>query len=237
MHIPDGFIDTPTSIVGGVAALGLVTVSVRQAAKQLDDKIAPLAGLTAAFIFAVQMLNFPVAAGTSGHLMGGALAAILVGPWIGSLSMTVVFVVQALVFADGGLSALGLNVILMGYCTCFIAYGVFVLLQRVLPANRPMLVASSMVSAWAGVLAASVLFVGYYAVGGTGEVDLATVAAAMIGVHVLIGIGEAVITGLTISAVSAGRPDLVYGARHLVPASTIASVPDATIGSAAGPRR
>lgn len=216
MHIPDGFIDAPTSIAGGVVAIGLIGVSVKMAARDLDDRIAPLAGLTAAFIFALQMLNFPVAAGTSGHLLGGALAAILVGPWVGSLAMTVVFMVQALVFADGGLSALGLNVVLMGYCTSFVAYGAFVLVRRVLPTNRASVVLASMVAAWLGVIAASLLFVGYYAVGGTGEVPIGSVTAAMVGVHAFIGIGEAIITGLTISAVTLTRPDLVHGARDLV---------------------
>ena len=225
MHIPDGFIDGPTSVAGGVVAAGMVAVSVRKAREQIDDKVAPLAGLTAAFIFAMQMLNFPVATGTSGHLLGGALAAILVGPWIASLCMTVVFAVQALVFADGGLSALGLNVILMGFTTCFAGYAVFRLLQRILPTTRRSLIAASAVAAWCGVVAASVVFVGYYAVGGTGDVAISTVAGAMVGVHVVIGIGEAVITGLTVAAVSSVRPDLIYGADELVVVPEVATRP------------
>ena len=126
VHIPDGFIDGPTAAAGGAVAVGLVGVSLKMAAKELDDKQVPLAGLTAAFVFAVQMLNFPVAAGTSGHLLGGCLAAVLVGPWVAMVCMTVVLGVQALVFADGGLSALGLNVILMGAVTCFVGYATFV---------------------------------------------------------------------------------------------------------------
>ena len=135
MHIPDGFIDARTSVAGAVVAAGLVGLSVKKAAADLDDRQIPLAGLTAAFIFALQMLNFPVASGTSGHLLGGCLAAVLVGPWVGSLCMAVVFIVQALVFADGGLTALGLNIIVMGYVTCFVGYGVFLLLRSIAPAD------------------------------------------------------------------------------------------------------
>jgi len=215
MHIPDGFIDGPTSIAGGVAAVGLVGMSVRKAAEAMDERQVPLAGLTAAFIFAMQMLNFPVASGTSGHLLGGCLAAVLVGPWIGSLAMTVVFIVQALVFADGGLSALGLNVIVMGYVTCFGGSAVFALLRRILPSTRSVIAGASAVSAWCGVVMAALVFTLYYAIGGSGDASVGTVGMAMVGVHMLVGIGEAAITGLTVSAVLATRPDLVYGASHL----------------------
>ncbi|HEY5879689.1 MAG TPA: energy-coupling factor ABC transporter permease [Nakamurella sp.] len=218
MHIPDGFIDAPTALVGGVVAAGLLVVSVRKATGSLDDRQVPLAGLVAAFIFAMQMLNFPVAGGTSGHLLGGCLAAVLVGPWVGSLAMSVVFIVQALVFADGGLTALGLNIILMGYTTCFVGYGIFWLLRKVLPRNRTGATVASGMAAWWGVVAASVVFTGYYAIGGTGGAPVGTVAVAVIGVHMLIGIGEAMITGLTVGAVMASRPDLVYGAGDLRPA-------------------
>ena len=217
MHIPDGFINAPTSLVGGVVAAGLIAVSIKKAGDALDDRQLPMAGLVAAFIFALQMLNFPVAGGTSGHLLGGCLAAVLVGPWVGSLAMAVVFIVQALVFADGGLTALGLNIILMGYTTCFIGYGIFLLLRKILPRNKFGVTVASASAAWCGVVAASLVFTGYYAVGGTGGAAVGTVAIAMIGVHMLIGVGEAVITGLTVGAVMATRPDLVYGAQDLRP--------------------
>lgn len=228
MHIPDGFINLPTSVAGGVVAAGLVATSVRKAAERFDDRQVPLAGLVAAFIFAMQMLNFPVAGGTSGHLLGGALAAILVGPWVGGLCMTVVFVVQALVFADGGLTALGLNVIVMGYVTCFAGYGVFVALRRILPATRAAATGAAAVSAWCGVMASASVFVLYYAIGGGGDAPIGTVALAMLGVHALVGIGEGVITGVTVGAVLATRPDLVHGAAALRPALSIR-----TTGSAA----
>src|SRR3982751_2368753 len=114
MHVPDGFLDAPTSIGTGVVAAAAIGVALRGARRELDDRTAPLAGLVAAFVFATQMVNFPVGAGTSGHLLGGALAAALVGPWTGVLVITVVLFVQALLFADGGLTALGTNITLMG---------------------------------------------------------------------------------------------------------------------------
>lgn len=228
MHIPDGFINAPTSLVGGVIAAGLIVVSVKKAADTLDDRQVPLAGLLAAFIFAMQMINFPVAGGTSGHLLGGCLAAVLVGPWVGSLAMAVVFIVQALVFADGGLTALGLNIILMGYVTCFGGYGIFRLIRKILPETKGAVTLASALAAWCGVVLASGVFVLYYAIGGSGDVSLTAVAVGMVGVHMLIGIGEAVITGLTVGAVLATRPDLVYGARDLRPAL----VTDATTAGA-----
>ena len=230
MHIPDGFINAPVSLAGGVVAAGLIVVSVRKAANTLDDRQIPLAGLVAAFIFAMQMLNFPVAGGTSGHLLGGLLAAVLVGPWVGSLAMSVVFIVQALVFADGGLTALGLNIILMGYTTCFGGYAIFLLTRKVLPKKKSAVVAASAIAAWCAVVLASVVFTFYYAVGGTGGASLGTVTVAMVGVHMLIGIGEAVITALTVGAVLATRPDLVYGARDLRP--TLVLDAPATAGTA-----
>lgn len=217
MHIPDGFINAPTSLALGAVAVGLVAISVRKAAGSLDDRQVPMAGLVAAFIFAMQMVNFPVAGGTSGHLIGGCVAAILVGPWIGSLAMAVVFLVQSLVFADGGLTALGLNIVMMGYATCFGGYAVFLLLRTLLPATKRAVTGAAAASAWCGVILAAAVFVLYYAIGGTGDAPVETVAIAMIGVHSLVGIGEAVITGLTVGAVLATRPDLVYGARDLRP--------------------
>jgi cobalt/nickel transport system permease protein len=232
MHIPDGFIDGRTSLAGTLVAAGLVGVSVKKAAQDLDDREIPLAGLVAAYIFALQMLNFPVASGTSGHLLGGCLAAVLVGPWVGSLCMAVVFLVQALVFADGGLTALGLNIILMGYVTCFVGFGAFLLLRKVLPTTRAGATASAAIAAWFSVVASSLVFVLSYAVGGNGDVSLATVAAAMVGVHALVGIGEAVLTGLTVGAVLAVRPDLVYGAQDLRPVLDLREPAATLVGSA-----
>ncbi|HEV7759879.1 MAG TPA: energy-coupling factor ABC transporter permease [Acidimicrobiales bacterium] len=232
MHIPDGFIDAPTSAAGAVVAAGGLAVCLRRSGEVLEDKQAPMAGLVAAFVFAVQMLNFPVAAGTSGHLLGGLLAAVLVGPYMGALCVSVVLVVQALLFADGGLSALGLNVINMALVGAFAGYGLFLLARRLLPATRPGLSAAAGLAALLSVVLASLVFTLEYAVGGTGGASLGRVAGAMIGVHFLIGIGEALITALTISTVLAVRPDLVYGAAgRISPDPAVAAEPATAIGA------
>ncbi|RPK63599.1 Fused nickel transport protein NikMN [Streptomyces sp. ADI96-02] len=213
MHVPDGFIDAPVSVAAGVVAAGAVAVSLRGARRELDERIAPLAGLVAAFIFAVQMLNFPVAAGTSGHLLGGALAAILVGPYTGVLCIAVVLLMQGVFFADGGLTALGVNITVMGVVTVVVAYGLFRLLSRVLPRTRGAATASAFVAALVSVPAAAAAFTLLYGIGGTTDIPIGKVLTAMVGVHVLIGIGEGVITALTVGAVLAVRPDLVHGVR------------------------
>lgn len=224
MHIPDGFIDAPTSAGAAVVAAAGIGVSLRKAGEVLgmggvggdDDRRIPLAGITAAFVFAVQMLNFPVAGGTSGHLLGGVLAAVLVGPWVGAVCITVVLAVQALLFADGGLSALGLNVLNMSLVGCFGGYLVFLGLRAVLPRRASSVAAASGIAAGMGVVLAALAFSLQYAIGGAGGASAGTVAGAMLGVHALIGIGEGVITAMTVSAVLAARPDLVWGARDLV---------------------
>ncbi len=213
MHVPDGFIDAPVSAVTGVVAAGAVAVSLRGARRELDERTAPLAGLVAAFIFAVQMLNFPVAAGTSGHLLGGALAAILVGPYTGVLCVSVVLLMQGVLFADGGLTALGVNITDMALVTTVVAYAIFRTIVKLAPHRRRTVTVASFVAALVSVPAAAVAFTAIYALGGTADVAIGKVFAAMVGVHVLIGIGEAAITALTVGAVVAVRPDLVYGAR------------------------
>ncbi|MEW1830347.1 energy-coupling factor ABC transporter permease [Streptomyces sp. NPDC088196] len=215
MHVPDGFIDAPVSAATGVVAAAAIAVSLRGARRELDERTAPLAGLVAAFIFAVQMLNFPVAAGTSGHLLGGALAAILVGPYTGVLCVSVVLLMQGILFADGGLTALGVNITDMAITTTVVAYAVFRALVKILPRTRRSITAASFLAALLSVPAAALVFTLLYSLGGTTDVSLTKVATAMIGVHVLIGIGEAAITALTVGAVIAVRPDLVYGARGL----------------------
>jgi len=147
VHIPDGFINASTSLGAGAVAAGGLGVSLRRTAQTLQDRQAPLAGLVAAFIFAVQMLNFPVAAGTSGHLLGGALAAVLVGPWAGAICVAVVLLVQGLLIADGGLTALGLNITNMAIVGTWGGYAVFLLLRRVLPATRSSVVGAAGVAA------------------------------------------------------------------------------------------
>ncbi|MFC4117451.1 energy-coupling factor ABC transporter permease [Nonomuraea zeae] len=212
MHVPDGFFNAATSISAGVVAAAGVAVCLRGARRELDDRTAPMAGLVAAFIFAVQMLNFPVAAGTSGHLLGGALAAILVGPYTGVLCMAVVLLVQGVFFADGGLTALGVNITIMGIVTVLVGWGIFRLVTGL---ARGKVVAAAFLAALVSVPASALVFSLLFWIGGTAPIEVGTVAAAMGGVHVLIGIGEALITAVTVGAVLAVRPDLVYGARGL----------------------
>jgi cobalt/nickel transport system permease protein len=221
MHVPDGFLDAPTSVATGAVAVVAIGVALRGARRELDDKTAPLAGLVATFVFATQMLNFPVGAGTSGHLLGGALAAVLVGPFTGLLCMSVVFLVQALLFADGGITALGTNIDLMGLVTVAVGFLVFRLLQALLPKRLSLVAPAAAVSALVSVPVAALCFVGLYAVGGQADIPLGALATAMVGWHVLIGIGEAVITGLAVGSIVAVRPDLVYGARRVLAKRTL----------------
>ena len=173
----------------------------------LDDRLAPMAGLVAAFIFAAQMLNFPVLPGVSGHLVGGALAAMLVGPWVAALCVSVVLIVQALVFADGGLTALGLNITNMALVTTAVAYLVIVALLRVLPRTAAGLAVTAFVASVVSVVVAALAFVAQYWLGGavTLEAGSGRLAATMAGVHVLIGVGEGVITAIDGGDGGAGR--------------------------------
>jgi cobalt/nickel transport system permease protein len=212
LHIPDGFISAPVSLISLAIAAFFIYLALRGAKNQLDEKVAPLAGLAAVFIFAMQMINFPVAAGTSGHLIGGALAAILIGPWAGVLAVTVVLFVQALFFADGGLIALGLNVINLSVIATLGSWYVFKLLQKILPKNRIGFLTATAIAAYISVPLSAVGFSIQFAIGGTAAIELSKVLIAMLGVHAVIGIGEAIITVLTVSAVLSVRRDLVYAA-------------------------
>lgn len=216
MHVPDGFLDAPTSIGTGVIAAAGIGIALRGARRELDERTAPLAGLVATFVFATQMLNFPVGAGTSGHLLGGALAAVLVGPYTAVLCMSVVFLVQCLLFADGGITALGTNITLMGLVTIVTGWFVFRGLQTLLPKREALVAPAAAAAALVSVPVAALCFTGLYAIGGQAPIPLGSLATAMVGWHVLIGIGEAVITGLAVSAIVAVRPDLVYGARRVL---------------------
>jgi cobalamin biosynthesis protein CbiM len=211
MHIPDGFIDLPTSAAFAGASALAVAGAVKGARKQLSEQSAPLAGLTAVFIFAVQMLNFPVAAGTSGHLIGAALAMVLVGPYAATLALVVVLIIQAFLFADGGLTALGLNIFNMAVISVWVSFAVFMLLKKIFPKTKSWLVIATFVSALISVPAAAIGFVIQYAIGANATFSVGTVLNAMVGTHILIGIGEAIITALTVSAVLASRSDLVFG--------------------------
>ncbi|CRK58322.1 Substrate-specific component NikM of nickel ECF transporter [Alloactinosynnema sp. L-07] len=210
MHMSDGLLNATTSMLFvGVAVVG-VAIAAARARGDLDDRTAPMAGLVAAFVFAAQMINFPVLPGVSGHLLGGALAAILVGPWVGALCVSIVLVVQALVFADGGLTALGANVTNMAIIGTAAGFLVALALKSVAARGRGGLVAVAFVAALVNTVLASLGFVLQFAIGGDAAFPVAGVAGTVVGVHVLIGIGEGVITALTVGAVAAVRPDLVY---------------------------
>lgn len=213
MHVPDGFLDAPTSIATAALATGAVAAALRGARRELDDATAPLAGLVATFVFAAQMVNFPVGAGTSGHLLGGALAAILVGPWTATLCLTVVLAVQSLLFADGGVTALGTNVLLMGVVGVWTGWLIFRGLRPLLHRSRATVGAVAGLAAFLSVPATALAFVGLYAVGGTAPVPLASLVLAMGIWHILIGIGEAFITAFVVGAVHRTRPDLVHALR------------------------
>ena len=221
MHMPDGLINAQVSIGAAVIAAGAITVGLKKSKGTLDSQTAPLAGLVAVFIFAFQMMNFPGAAGTSGHLMGGALASILVGPYVAILVMTVVVSLQALVFADGGLSALGLNLLNMGIVSIVVSALLFAGLMKLLPKTRTSIIGVSATVAFISVLASAGAFVFEYSLGGNATYNIASVLISVMSVHVLIGIGEAIITGLTIGAILATRADLVYGARKFLPAHNL----------------
>ncbi len=214
MHIPDGFIDIPTSAAFAAIAAGAVAVSIKGAKSSLDDKTAPLAGLTATFIFAVQMLNFPVAAGTSGHLLGAALATVLVGPYAATLAVAMVLIVQGLLFADGGLSALGLNIFNMSVVGVWVSYAIFFAIKKVLPKNKSSVATAAGIAALLSVPAAAASFVMQYAIGANATFSVSSVLTAMVGTHFLIGIGEALITMFAVGAVLASRSDLVYGYKN-----------------------
>jgi cobalt/nickel transport system permease protein len=216
MHVPDGFLDAPTSLATGAVAVVGVAVALRGARKELDDRTAPMAGLVAAFVFAGQMMNFPVAAGTSGHLLGGALAAVLVGPWTAVLCISVVLLVQGLFMADGGITALGTNITLMGLVGVGVGWLVFVAVRSVLPKKLSSIPVAAAIGALVSVPAAALAFTLLFAIGGTAPVETGKVLAAMVSWHVAIGVGEALITALVVGSVSAVRPDLVYGARPVL---------------------
>ena len=215
MHVPDGFLNAGTSVATGAISLGAVGVSLRHARHQLKEKMVPLAGITAAFVFAAQMFNFPVAAGTTGHLLGGALAAILLGPAAGAVVVTIVVVVQAIAFADGGLTAIGTNVLLIAIVPAYGGYALFTLFRRVLPRSSGGVVAATGLAGWLSVVLAAATFALLWLFGGTVPVPFDTVFGAMVGVHLLIGLGEGIISALAMGAVLAARPDLVYGAADL----------------------
>ena len=215
MHMSDGIVNAPISMLFGIVALVALGICAWRAREELDERTVPLAGLVAAFIFAVQMVNFPILPGVSGHLLGGALAAILVGPFTGALCVAIVLIVQAFLFADGGVTALGTNITNMSVFGVAAGYASALLLYRLARRGRadvavPVVGGIAFISAVVGTVCAAMGFVLEYSLGGAATTSLGAVAAYMFGTHLLIGLGEGIITALTVMAVVRARPDLVY---------------------------
>jgi len=207
LHIPDGFLSGGVALACGLLAIVAVGYGLRVANVELDEARVPLLGVLAAFIFAAQMLNFPIAGGTSGHFLGATLAAVLLGPWLACLVMAVVIAVQAFAFADGGISALGANVLNMGVLGALLAGLAVGAAMKVVPDRRGAFLSVVGVVSWLAVMIGATATSFELALSDT--IPLATSLPPMLGVHALIGIGEAVITVAAVSAVLVSRPDLV----------------------------
>jgi cobalt/nickel transport system permease protein len=206
VHIPDGFLDTKTAVAAGALAAAGLGVALRRARLHLPPRRVPLLGLAAAFVFAAQMINFPVAGGTSGHLIGAVLAAVLLGPSAAVIVISAVLIVQCLMFADGGISALGANIFNMGIIGGVGGWAVYYLVSRLVKGLFGCVVAAAF-AAWCSTVMASVACAGELASSHT--VRWAVALPAMAGVHMLIGIGEGLITALVLVAIARTRPELV----------------------------
>jgi len=206
MHIPDGFVNIGTAAVTYAGSAGALAYAVRRTKDTLQERMVPLMGVMGAFVFAAQMINFKVAGGTSGHLLGGALVAILLGPWAGSLVLSAVLIVQALLFQDGGLIALGANVFNMAIVGVWSGYGIYRLLNRLIPGAKGRWI-SGFAAAWGSVVIASVLAAIELAISGMSPFKI--VLPAMVLVHVLIGIGEGLITTAVLAFIATTRRDLL----------------------------
>jgi cobalt/nickel transport system permease protein len=203
MHIPDGFLSIPVVVIMWIITIGVVGYSIKKTNNCITEKHIPLMGVLAAFVFAAQMVNIPVAAGTSGHFLGGVLVAIFLGPWVGTVIMATVFIVQAVLFQDGGILALGANIFNMGIIGTIGGYYLYRGLVHVLK-TRTMAAAAA---AWISIVLASLVCGTELAISGTSPFEV--VVPAMAGIHVVIGIIEAAITVAVISAVMKTRPDLL----------------------------
>ena len=211
MHIPDGFLSTNTWISTWLISIGGIGYSLRKTAQTLKDRMVPLMGVMAAFIFAVQMLNFPVIGGTSGHLLGGVLAAVLLGPYAGAIVLACVLIVQCLIFQDGGLIALGANIFNMSFVGAMGGYIIYNIIKKIIGNNKGIIIGTAIAS-WLSVVVASSVCAIQLAISGTSPLKIAL--PAMAGVHALIGIGEAVIATLVVSYVLKVRPDLIYKSKE-----------------------
>ena len=206
MHIPDGFLDAKTAAATGAMALGGLALALRQVNRQLPRRRVPLMGLAAAFVFAAQMLNFPVAGGTSGHLMGGVLSAVLLGPSAAVVVMSAVLIVQCFLFADGGILAIGANVFNMAILGSIGGYGIYRAVRRVAGGLQGLVFASAF-AGWCSTVLAAIACTGELA--WSGVVSWSVAFPAMANIHMLIGLGEAVITALVVVGIARARPELV----------------------------
>jgi cobalt/nickel transport system permease protein len=204
LHIPDGFLSVVVSLICWLITVAVLAIAVRKTNKALGERQVPLMGIMAAFIFAAQMINFPVAGGTSGHLLGGALAAIVLGPWAAMLVMTSVIAVQALLLQDGGLIVMGANILNMGLLTCAVGYGLY----RIAGNNQKTIrLVIAGIAAWLSVMSGALATSLQLWLSGTAKLDI--VVPAMLGVHALIGLGEALITVAALAFIFRTRPDLL----------------------------
>lgn len=209
LHIPDGYLNVPVLLVTWILSIGLIAAALKQVQSEYQERTVPLMGVCAAFIFAAQMINFPIPGGTSGHLLGGTLAGALLGPWAGSLVMVAVFIVQSVMFQDGGLTALGANILNMGLLGTFVGYYLYRLVRFTIGRDKWFGMATGVaIAAWCSVVIAATICALQLAFSGT--VSLPLSLAAMTGWHVLIGIGEALISVATVSYIWKTRPDLFY---------------------------
>lgn len=211
MHIRDGILGLEVCVATGVLSLGAVAYSLRRLRFDLEDRAVPLTGMLAAIIFAGQMVNFPLLGlPVSGHLLGGVLAAVMLGPWAGCLAIAMVLAVQAVLFSDGGLLSLGANVLNMGVVGAWGGYAVYATIRRLLGNNAASTVSAAVIAAWLSVLAAAALFcIEFVFSSRSTGIDLRGVLGLMVFFHALIGIGEALITGAIVAFVLSRRPDLV----------------------------
>ncbi|MBE9037768.1 energy-coupling factor ABC transporter permease [aff. Roholtiella sp. LEGE 12411] len=213
MHIPDGFVSPPVAVATGLVSAAALFISFGRSQQAFGVRRAPILGLTTAFIFAAQMINFPVAGGTSGHLLGGTLAAIVLGsPWAGTLCIATVLIIQAVLFADGGITALGANILNMAVVGVWVGWGLTQTLQRLLGGSKGRLPLAAGIAAGISVVVAAIACAIELVLSGTAPV--AIVLPAMTGVHILIGIGEGLITGGVLTYLATARPDLLPGEQY-----------------------
>ena len=210
MHVPDGFINAQVSIGSGIVSFATLWAYVKNAENLVADKLIALTGMMSALIFVLQMINFPIAAGTSGHLLGGALAVVVLGPHLGIICISIVVVIQSLLFADGGLSALGINVFNMAIVTSLVGWLVITSWKKLFGEANISIISGSIIAGLLSVIFSSIAFVFEYALGGTVAVPLSSVLLAMLSTHLLIGLGEGIITALIVSLLLRVRSDLVY---------------------------